>query len=87
MSRPAKPKEDGQYAAHRLQYYFPATAEGHIEWLKTNKAKKQNYVKTLAALVGVLLNREFERLGITDDLVLEEERAATKRAGKKSRKA
>ena len=87
MSRPAKPKGDGQHAAHRLQYYFPATDEGHVEWLKTNKAKKQNYVKTLAALVGVLLNREFERLGITDELVLEEEHKAAKPARKKTRKA
>jgi hypothetical protein len=83
MSRPAKPPEDGEYAVHRLQYYFPSSLEGHIDWLKTNRAKKQNGVKTLAALVGVLLSREFERLGITDELVVAEEKAVAKRPSKK----
>jgi hypothetical protein len=86
MSRPAKPPGDGEYASHRLQYYFPSTFEGHVDWLKTNRAKKQNGVKTLSALVGVLLSREFDRLGVTDDLVLEEEQALAKRLSKKKRK-
>lgn len=80
MSRPAKPKPNGEPPDHRIQVYTE-----HVEWLKAKKAMKSNGLRTLSALCSHLLSREYERLGITDELVLEEERAAAK-AGKKKAK-
>lgn len=82
MSRPAKPTPDGEPPKHKVQY-----AAEHVVWLKARKAMKRNGVNTVSALVGVLLSREFERLGITDELVLAGERAASKSASKKVRRS
>lgn len=67
---------------HRLQH--PITE--HVEWLKAQKAMRKNGLKTLSSLVGLLLSREYERLGITDELVLEEEKGAASPAGKRKGK-
>ena len=82
MSRPAKPRPDGEAPVHRLQH--PITE--HVEWLKALKAMRKNGLKTLSSLVGLLLSREYERLGITDALVLEEEKVAGGAVGRKKRK-
>lgn len=81
MSRPATPKPNGEPADHRIQY--PAE---HVDWLKAKKAMKSNGLRTLSALVGLLLSREYERLGITDELVLREEKAVGKGSKKVQRK-
>lgn len=67
---------------HRLQH--PITE--HVEWLKAQKAMRRNGLRTLSSLVGLLLSREYERLGITDALVLEEEKAAGSAVGKRKGK-
>ena len=41
---------------------------------------RRNGVNTVSALVGVLLSREFERLGLTDELVLAEAQLAEAQA-------
>lgn len=80
MSRPAKPKPNGEPADHRIQVYTD-----HVEWLKARKAMKANGLRTLSALCSHLLSREYERLSITDEVVLEEERAAAKANKKKAK--
>ncbi len=86
MSRPAKPKPNGEPPDHRIQLH-----QDHVQWLKARKAMRENGLPTLAALLGFLLSQEYRRLGITDELVLEEEeRANARRAqglGKKKRSA
>jgi hypothetical protein len=84
MSRAPTPKPNGEPPEHRIQ-----VPTEHVEWLKGKIAAKKNGVKTLAALCRVLMAREFERLGITDELVLEEEAgkgSAPKRPRRKTKR-
>jgi hypothetical protein len=78
MSRAAKPKPNGEPPDHRIQIH-----RNHVEWLKARRAMKANGLPTLSALCSHLLSREQDRLGITDELVLAEERAAAKPTKKK----
>jgi len=84
MSRLAKPRPNGEPPVHRIQVHTD-----DVEWLKATKAAKANGLLTVASLCRVLLNREFERLEITDELVRreEKEKAASKRTGKKAKPA
>jgi hypothetical protein len=83
MSRAPKPTPNGEPPEHRIQ-----VPTDHVEWLKGKLAAKKNGLKTLAALCRVLMAKEFERLGITDELVLEEEAkgSAAKRPRRKTKK-
>ena len=84
MCRAPKPTPNGDPPEHRIQIHTE-----HVEWLKGMMAAKRNGLKTLASLCRVLLAREFERLGITDELVLGEEAkaSASKRPARKAKKA
>jgi hypothetical protein len=81
MSRAPKPKPNGEAPDHRIQ-----VPTEHVEFLKGKIAAKRTGVGTLAALYRVLAAREFERLGITDELALklEEEEAAKAGASKRT---
>ena len=79
---PAKAKPNGEPPDHRIQIYTE-----HVEWLKARRAMKSNGLRTLSALCSHLLSREYERLGITDKLDLEEEKVAAKASKKKAKRA
>lgn len=78
MSRAAKPKDNGEPTDHKIQ-----VKQSHVDWLKVQKAMRANGLRTASALCGLLLSKEYERLGITDELVLAEEKSAAKRPAKK----
>jgi hypothetical protein len=83
MSRPAQPSPDGEPPQHRIQIHTE-----HLEWIKATMAAKRNGLKTLASLCRVLMAREFERLGITDELAREEEQTTSaKRTLKKAKRS
>lgn len=65
MSRAPKPKPNGEAPDHRIQ-----VPTEHVEFLKAKIAARRNGVKTLAALCRVLMAKEFERLGVTDEMAL-----------------
>lgn len=74
MSRPAKPKPNGDPPDHRIQVGLP-----DAEWRKALKAAKANGLLTVASLCRMLLQREYERLGITDEVVEESPKRPRKR--------
>jgi len=81
MSRQAKPGPNGEPPSHRIQYILD-----HVEWQMVQKLLRPNGVRTMAGLVGVLLSRECERLGVTEKAVVEAEaeaRAVTKKTRRK----